>query len=723
MFVQNFLSTDVTNLIPCAAKPANLTFMSRMPPAPVLLMCLLGLVPLQAGAQPYEVEADELSFDKTAAEVTAQGSVSVITDSQKLTTDQLRYKQDQDRIQAQGNVQFENADGTVVQADEVNLTKNLQEGAVQELRLSVPHLGEILQASSATRLGDVYTMENITYSPCPTCEDDPDATKPWRIQAKKISYNQQKETITYNDATLQVLNTPVLYLPWFEHYVGDEPKTGLLSPKFGQSTLHGLETTQSWYAYVPGNNSDYTLRARAMTERGIMGMVERRQQSARTYSEIRTSFMDDDIRGSFRGHARGAVEHVIQPGRRVGMNLHVASDDSYLQDFFGITESYLPTTLYFEDGSRDHYFGFSATRYQDLIETRDPAETAHIFPRFQFQRHWQLNNQFGLLADGHFSLNSDALMLHRSKGDRMRRIVNELDYEKTLPTYSIPLVSQGRLTMSTSLRSDVYHVDSEQNDSSFTGRFIPSAALKWDMPLINQTGSHVVTPMLMGIWSPVGGNPTEIPNEDSVFYELDANNLFSTNRFAGFDRVESGLRLIYGLDQRWRDDGHTTWRFFAGQSWRLDDDSTLPKDGGTGTNLSDWVGLLEASPNDWFNIRSIFRLDNADFNTRRADTSLTLGNKQSAYVTVSHALLADESEELFARGVLPLSDAWEAHAQTRRDIENGARELEGEAGLTYYDECFSINFTVKRQGYSSGELQPRTDYLLNVNLLTLGADE
>ncbi len=688
-----------------------------------LTLWLGGLLPVFVWAEPYEVEADELGYDKTSAEFTAQGSVSIVTDSKTLASDKLIYKQSEDRIEALGSVKFENAEGIMLEADAVNLTQNLEAGSISALRLSVPDLGEILQASSATRVGDIYTMEDITYSPCPTCAEEPEAKKPWRIQARKIAFDQSKETITYHDATLQVLNTPVFYLPWFEHYVGDEPKSGWLSPKFGQSTLHGLETTQSWYAYVPGNNSDYTLRARAMSERGIMGMVERRQDARQTYSEIRTSFLEDDVRGSFRGHAKGAIEHVLRPGRRVGFNLDVASDDSYLQDFFGVTESYLPSTLYFEDGSPNHYFGFSATRFQDLIETRDPAETAQIFPRFQFQRHWQLDNGLALLGGGHISLQTDALMLHRAEGNRMRRAVNAINYEKTVPTFNLPLVSAGRLTLNTSLRSDIYHVDAEQEESTFTGRFLPSAALKWDMPLINADGSHVVTPMLMGIWSPAGGNPTEIPNEDSVFYELDIHNLFSQNRFAGFDRVESGLRLIYGLDQKWRQDGRTAWRFFFGQSWRMDDDSILPATGGTGTNLSDWVGLLEANPRDWFTLRSIFRLDNADWNARRADTSVTLGKQNGAYIQVSHALLADASEEIFARGALPLNDTWTLHARTRRDLENDGLQLEGEVGLTYFNECFNIDFSVKRQGFSSGELQPRTDYLVNVNLLTLGADE
>ena len=85
--------------------------------------------------------------------------------------------------------------------------------------------------------------------------------------------------------------------------------------------------------------------------------------------------------------------------------------------------------------------------------------------------------------------------------------------------------------------------------SDTTARFLPQLAVEWRYPLISRLGSirQLIEPIVQGVISPDGGNSYNIPNEDSRDLEFDHTNLFSTNRFTGLDRVETGRRINYGV--------------------------------------------------------------------------------------------------------------------------------------------------------------------------------
>ena len=57
----------------------------------------------------------------------------------------------------------------------------------------------------------------------------------------------------------------------------------------------------------------------------------------------------------------------------------------------------------------------------------------------------------------------------------------------------------------------------------------------------------LIEPQVELIASPSGNNPDEIPNNDSQAIDFSDSNLFSSNRYVGLDRLESGSRVNYGI--------------------------------------------------------------------------------------------------------------------------------------------------------------------------------
>src|SRR3546814_7333469 len=109
--------------------------------------------------------------------------------------------------------------------------------------------------------------------------------------------------------------------------------------------------------------------------------------------------------------------------------------------------------------------------------------------------------------------------------------------------------------------------------------------------------------MAMVALAPSDVNPDRIPNEDSSNLEFDDFNLFETNRFPGYDRIEGGQRVTYGLRGAiYGLDGGKV-EAFLGQSVRHGDDDDFADGSGLDSTLSDIVGRLQVSPTDWVDVQ------------------------------------------------------------------------------------------------------------------------
>lgn len=664
-----------------------------------------------AGEAPFLLSADEISYDTVNNTVTAAGNIEILSGHGAVQAQRITYNQQTDILTAEGDVLYLNPQDVAVYADRLELEGSLKTGAIEQLRIRLKNNGPALTAARAVKRSEtVYALEQTAYSACPACEKGDDGM-PWKIRADDISYNAETEIISYKNAVMDVYGLPVAWVPKFSHTVSpNTPKSGLLPPRFGRSGSRGEEMTVAYYHHVH-DGLDYTLRNRYMARRGAQLVGENRYAGRHLTSEFRGSMIADQSTASVRSHLDGSGEYVVSPGNRAGLALQLASDDTYYDDYLGNNPSYLKNNAYAESASPLHYAAFTSTFYQETRDGRPAKQTAQPLAQGQLERTFVLDDNVSQVT-----LSGNALGLHRSDGVRYRRIVAQSSFIKPWMT------SEGDLLeFNASLRGDLYNVDGVGGGESLKTRGLPSASMMWQRPYVSQGGNHTIIPQAMVIASPRGGNPNDIPNEDSVAYELDASNLFDDSRFAGYDRVETGPRFIYGIDNQYGPGGGTTrYRLFLGQSIRFHDDSTLPALGGTENQDSDWVGFASMNPTNWLGIGSRFRLDNADLTTRRLDNAVTLGNVTRSYLTVGYTFLDGGPEEVNTRSRIYLGEQTYVDSQIRRDLADDGRLLVANAGLTYIHDCYKMSLSVRRRGFSNRNVPPSTDYMFNIELLSLG---
>ena len=249
------------------------------------------------------------------------------------------------------------------------------------------------------------------------------------------------------------------------------------------------------------------------------------------------------------------------------------------------------------------------------------------------------------------------------------------------------------------------------------------------MPFVSDQGEyhHIIKPMAMAAWSPNGGNPDEISNEDSQSFEFDDINLMAHDRFGGLDRAEDGFRASYGLE--WgiygQSGGYTSAMF--GQSYRANDNDTFAPGSGLDEHMSDYVGRVTVSPSKYLDLTYRYRLDKDDLSARRNQVSATVGSMDTLRLNTTYVHFTEdagseefnEREELYFKAERQFSEFWSGMAYSRYDIDQDD-PLEYGVGFVYEDECFIFDGRVRRTFYQDQDLGESDEFLFRLVFKTLG---
>ena len=678
--------------------------------------------------------ADQVGYDERLGLVTASGSVELARGGRVLRSDRLTYNKRSDLVTASGNVALLETDGTVVFADYVELTGDLKSGAIRGLGILLTD-GSRLAASGGRMTADGRTaLSKVVYSPCELCEDDPDRAPLWQLKAYRVVHDKRLHTIFYQDAFLELFGIPVLYTPFFSHPDPTvERKTGFLPPTFGRNSTLGITYTQPYFFNISPSR-DATI-APTMTEReGPILTGEYREATDSGYYELagsitRGSRLAEDTRPGdrTRGHGSAHGKFSINPYWRIGFDAERSTDATYLARYGfqrGLTT--LVQDAYLQGRRGREHADIDLLYFQSLDPDVDEGTVPYVLPLFDYG--WRSAPG---IAGGVWLFDGNARVMGRSEGTDSRRL-------SVKGGWQLPHI--GRMgdiyELELSLRGDMYHVNGQQAEAGtrppedgFTGRVVPQASLGWRWPWVGEYGSlrPIVEPIGQLVFSPNGGNSTDIPNEDSLSFEFDDANLFSPTRFPGLDRVESGFRANYGVRFALYGEGDAWSELFLGQAYRQRDDDTFEAGTGLSRRFSDYVGRLTVAPSDFVNLNLRFRLDRENLAARRASVSATAGPEwlrlSMSYVTLSDTPttgVPSSVEQISAAASYRFLDNWRLFASHVHDLAVGGGSLVTAGGLAYGDECIDVSVRASRHFTRELDIEPDTTFTFTVRLRNLG---
>ncbi len=727
-----------------AAKP--LTAGERPVPVPALSpISQVAQIPVEVEAgdevRPALLQADSVTYDDSARVVTAEGNVEVARGERILHADRLIYDVDGDIIRAEGNVRLFEPTGEILYAESIELTGDLLEGAVRSFGMLLTDRSRLAAASAVRVDGSRTEMRSVVFSPCDQCATGLGGAPAWQIRADRVIHDQEDQILRYRDASLEIFGLPVLYTPYFEH---PDPtldrKSGFLAPTFGSSSELGAQF-QIPYHYVIDEHRDFTFEPIFTSEQGpVLGGEYRQRTRSGRYSIAGSATLADrgvgpnKDRNAFRGHIDTQGDFAIDRNWRWGFDAQRTTDDTYLRIYNFDRDRFLTSQAFVEGFHGRNYTAARAMSFQGMRELDSDSELPIVLPELTYSA----MSEPGQMLGGHTFVDAGILALSRVDGRNSRRLSSSVGWTRA-HTDALGGISE----LTTVLHADGYSVSGadlvgnrvnpppgEMRDDDFAGRLFPQMALSYRYPMHRTSflGREVLEPRVQVVVGPNGGNPGEIPNEDSLDFEFDDTNLFRLNRFPGRDRISSGQRVDYGLSYSVFSDGFGYVGAFLGQSFRISSDESVPRAAGTDGSFSDLVGRLDFSPIPFVDASYRFRFDQDDFSSRRNELNLGLGPPALRLNLDYTALDDDESflvedpgerEELFVQLNTRFARDWSAEVSHRRDLQAG-NSLLTRLGLTWHCDCMLVNIQAERRFFEDRDLDPEFRVMVRVGLRHLG---
>lgn len=674
--------------------------------------------------------ADRVTLDGER-NMTASGGVVIWYQGTRLVASEITYDGQTGGVILRGPIHMTDparagtADETILIADAAQLDPNMQDGILRGARLVLAR--ELQLAATEARRSDngrFTVLDQVVASSCHVCASDP--TPLWEIRAKRVTHDAVTRQLHFDNPQFRAFGIPIGALPAM---TAPDPTvdrmTGFLRPTFRTTSRLGFGIKLPYFITL-GDSADLTVTPYVSTSRTRTVELRYRQAFENGVMEWSGALSRDDIEpGDTRGYLFGAARFELPRGYRLTMQVQSASDRQYLLDYDITDADRLWSGVMVDRVRRDRFFFARVGRYESLRDDEDNATTPNRVADIMWHRRWRpalIGGEAGLewSLHGHKRPSSTDVLGR----DAIRGSLS-LDWQRS---EILPHGFVGALQARAD--ADVYHIRQDSHFDDWFTRIDPVLAAELRWPLIRATGAvtHILEPVLQIVWSPEQDWSDDIPNEDSHLIEFDEGNLFSLDRFPGWDARESGLRANLGLTWTRLDPSGWSLALTAGRVLRSRSDPAFLGSSPLGGRRSDWLVSTQYSHPDGLAIanRALFddslHISRNDFRLGwlRNDLQLSAG-----YLWMDSDALEnrdDDVSELTANADWQISSHWWGAAELRYDF-SADRAQKALVGLQYRNECLTVDMAVKRRFTSSGDLKPETSLDLGIRLSGFGSQK
>ncbi|MEL6374000.1 MAG: LPS-assembly protein LptD [Pseudomonadota bacterium] len=701
-------------------------------------------------AQPLYLQGDELIYDSRNNRVTARGNVEIYYNDYILTADEVIYDRRARTLTARGNAVLRDPNNNVTRGSTLMLTDDFTDAFAQSLSVTTRDNTRIAARRAVRRDGNVTEFTDGKFTPC---QNDPSKPPLWCLSASRIIHNQQAATITYQDAQFEILGVPVLYLPYFQHADPSvKRRSGFLLPSIQNSDTLGF-TTEVPYYFALAPNYDFLFHPRYMSKQGMLWQGEWRHRLRRGEYNLRVAAIhqndeDEVLRGPLDNEWRGSVQtrgrFSLSSWWRFGWDITAESDDSFRRFYKldNILQSDRVNTVYLTGLSDRNFFSITGYHFGGLLFNDTAQSESRVHPVIDWN--YVVGNP---VIGGELRINSNFTSLSRSDGADSNRASIEAKWRRKI----IDPVGQV-WTPFVHLRGDAFSFTNNVNPANpalVAGedagtRGMITGGINYAYPFVASTNwaSHIIEPIGQIIVRPVRVRQRTIPDEDAKSLVFDDTLLFDTDKFSGYDRLESGTRANVGLQYTFQAYRGGYARAIIGQSFHLGGENPYERPGfdatgqtvfsqtsGLESDRSDYVAGLYVAPSDSFRLLAQARFDEDDFSLRRQDLFAYIKAgplvAQAAYTYVAAdptiGLQSDQQDVSAAIG-LKLTDRWSLLTSAIYDIDQGDL-LKTKFEVRYHDDCFVLTASYEDTRIEDPDLNLEADrsVMLRFELKHLGS--
>ena len=669
---------------------------------------------------PAMLVADRV-FVTGTRQLIAEGNVEAFQGDTRLRASRITFDRASGSLTIEGPIRIDQGGSMTLLASAAEMDEGLRNGILTGARMVMDQQLQ-LAAVQMTRVNGRYTqLFKTAVTSCRVCADGRPPL--WQIRARKVTHDQLERQLYFEGAQLRILDVPVFYFPALR--LPDptlERATGFLIPSIRSTSQLGIGIKTPYFFRI-GDSRDVTLSPYVSARTKTLDYRYRQafRRGAIAFEGAHTR--DDLIPGEDRGYLFGEGRFELRDGFRLDFEIKTTSDDAYLVDYGLPDYDRLRSKLALTRIRRDTFFAASLNHYESLRDGEDEATLPTNIADVAWQRRFfprGLGGELRLSLDAHaHNRTSSADILGRD----VRRATADLEWRRNWIVAG-GLLADWRMGFS----ADSFDIG---DDSTYPGRAAiatPRAALTLRYPMTRGDAAgatHYLEPILQLGWSDVQGDA--VPNDESGFVEFDQGNLLALSRFPAPDRREDGPVLVYGLN--WARYAPGGWQAAAtvGQVIRSVADPDFTKTSGLSGTRSDILlaGQIRSASGLVLTARGVlsdkFNFDKAELRgnwiNRRvnlAGTYLWLGRDAAEGRTQAVS-------ELWLDGRFVVNPNWTAGANIRYDLEDSSATRAG-VGLTYQNECVTVDLSLNRRYTSTTSVEPSTDFGFTISLNGFSVD-
>ena len=558
-----------------------------------------------------------------------------------------------------------------------------------------------------------------------------DRCPPWSIQADKITYDQNKKQINYDNALVKVYDIPVLYFPKFFH-PGPTIKrqSGFLVPHINNSNILGY-SLQIPYFYALSNNKDFTFKPTLFDKDILMFQNEYRQQNKNSF--FTTDFNIIDGYKSKKSNEKNTLTHLFSKYKldlgfkdfidsSLNISFQKVNNDTYLKIFdtnivntdlkpdnFDTLSSDIDFNLENEKFSLNAGF----TAYENL-SALNSDRYQYVLPYYDFSRSFFKNNF------GSFNFISQGDNILKDTNSLRSRMINNLSIQSNDNFTKHGFKNNFNYYLKNTITAGKNNIN---YDSSPNIKFMNIFEAISSFPLIDINENYVnyLNPKIS-----LRINPSNMKSYKDENRQINNDNLFNINRLGLIDTLESGQNLTLGLDYRKENinDINKYFEFKLGKVLRTKDNRDIPSNSTLDKKNSNYFGKLTNNLNDNINLNYEFSV-NDDLNRVQYNSLGATITKNNFSTTFNYI---EEDGVIGSTNILENVTTFNFDKQnfiTFRTRENREIDLTEYYDLIYEykNDCLVAGIKYNKTYYKDRDLEPTEDLMLSIKLVPLTAVE
>ena len=568
------------------------------------------------------------------------------------------------------------------------------------------------------------SLLDTTYSTC-----KPGATE-WYMRSSEVHLDYDREVGKATNSVFYLKDVPFFYIPAATFSLNRERKSGILHPFFSTSTRDGLDLTVPYYWNI-APNYDATIYPRYMTKRGFQLGVEAQYIDFNYSGNARVEYMPYDQLADRERYAY-LFRHQQNLGRgfSASVNYNRVSDDFYFQDMSSrlIQTSQVQLPQQFVLGYTPVPWlqtNLQVLQYQTL--QTDPSNPVAV-PYF-------LEPQLNMIG-----FKPDVLGTDFTLQAQYTRFINPAQVQGdrlvVYPQFSLPFVHPAfNITPKVGVSATQYQLNNQASASDPTNisRVIPTFTLdssvifERETSLLDKSFIQTLEPRLYYVNIPYK-NQNDIPIFDTYQSDFNFAQIFSENRYSGFDRINDANQLTAALTTRMLDGTTGVERFKAmvGQVYYFRPGKvTLP---GQATQTEGFSSVISAFsglvlPKTYTDVA--WQYNFAENLNERFSAGLRYQPELGKVISAGYRYNRNSVNEtptvdqIDISGQWPLSSRWSAVGRYNYSFLGSNQLLEAIAGVEYNAGCWAVRAVAQRLEAIAGS--PNTTLFLQLELTDFGS--